>query len=368
MKTPFFLTLVLIIAQNTVAVSQNTEWQYFSMNGNECRIFTTKGNSRIIVPPNCFNLNGVPYSGPVKISFKEYKDQVDFILGGLTLRYEINGKLKSLQSGGMFEIIITTADKKSKSLTYSPNKKVTVKFAVDPKFDVAGLEPFYFDNKTGKWIKTTRFGQTKEGNTIVSDKPADLWQDDPRLLEFNSQQNDDLPGDADCYTISIPDRQNPDIFIDTVICPNPGNPLDNRYNSYLSDQAFKTMQIDQMGLYNFDKIFNEENSIPMFVKLKTKDGKSLDLTGKLYVVYKNSNSVIYYNKTDLDSSFSLIPRNDIKIFTLNEDGSIYKVPDSFWNGVEVRLLRDKTLTLTFDKLKLATVSKEEFAAATGLKM
>lgn len=368
MKTPNLLTLVFIIAQSTLAVSQNTEWQYFNMNGNECRIFTTKGNSRIIVPPNCFSLNGVAYSGPLKISFKEYKNQVDFILGGLTLRYEINGKLKHLQSGGMFEINITTADKKAKSLTYSPNKKVTVKFAIDPKFDVAGLEPFYFDSKSGKWIKTTRFGQTKEGNTIVSDKSADLWQDDPRLLEFNTQQNDDLQGDADCYTVSIPDRQNPDILIDTVICPNPGNPLDNRYNSYLSDQAFKTMQIDQMGLFNFDKIFNEENNIPMFVKLKTKDGKALDLKGKLYVVYKNSNSVIYYNKTDLDSSFSLIPRNDIKIFTLNADGSIYKVPDSFWNEMDVRLLRDKTLTLTFDKLKLATVSKEEFASATGLKM
>jgi len=368
MKTSNILALLLFIAQSSVVFSQNTEWQYFTMNGNECQIFSTKGNSRIIVPQNCFSLNGVSYSGPVKIWFKEYKDQTDFILGGLTLRYEINGKLKNLQSGGMFEINITTADKKAKPLTYSPNKKVTVKFAIDPKFDVAGLEPFYFDSKTGKWIKTTRYGKTNEGNTVVSDKPSDLWQDDPRLVDFNTQQNDDAQGDADCYTISVPDLQNPEFFIDTVICPDPTNILDSKYNNYLSSQAFKTMQIDQMGLFNFDKIFNEENNIPMFVQLRTKDGKSLDLSGKLYVVYKNSNSVIYYNKADLDSSFSLIPRNDIKIFTMNADGTIYKVPDSFWTGKDVRLLRGKTLALTFEKIKLATVTKEEFALATGLKM
>jgi hypothetical protein len=367
MKTLKNLFLLLLFVFPVFAKSQNIEWQYFSLKGIECRIFTTKGNSRIIVPANCFSLNGTPYSGEVKIAFKEYKDQADFILGGLNLRYETNGVFTNLQSGGMFEINITTGGKASKSLTYTNNKKVTVKFAIDPNFDVAGLEPFYFDNKTGKWIKTTRFGKTKEGNSSISDKPSDLWQDDPRLLDFNNQQNDDSPGNGDCYTISVPDPQNPEWYIDTVICPDPANILDSKYDNYLSSQAFKTMQIDKMGLYNFDKIFNEENTVPMFVKLKTKDGKPLNLTEKLYVVYKNSNSVIYYNKTDLDSSFSLIPRNDIKIFTINADGSISKVPDSFWVGVNLRLMRGKTLELKFENIKLSTVTKEEFAAATGLK-
>lgn len=345
------------------------DWEYFTMKGSECRIFTTRDQSRLIVPSNCFQISGKPYSGDLRISYRSYKDQADFILGDLNLRYEYDGTFRNLQSGGMFEIYVHAADKSAKPLTYAVNKKITIKFAIDPKFDVAGLEPFYFDPQTKKWRKTTRYGKTEEGNKTVSDKPQDLWQDDPRLADFanDDQWQRDDNFDGGCYTLSIPDRLDPTRLIDTVICPQNNNDLDYRYNNYLADQAYKTMQIDNMGLYNFDKIFNEENSVPMFVDLRTLDGKPFDLTDKLYVVYKNSNSVIYYYKQELDSNFSLIPRNDIKIFVRHTDGSISRVPENYMNNVQVATLRGKTLTLKFEKIKPSTLSKEAFAQAVGLK-
>ncbi|MFM9945921.1 MAG: hypothetical protein ACKVQB_11905 [Bacteroidia bacterium] len=353
------------IFYSLVSFSQTVEWQYFKMNGTECRIFTTKGNSRIIVPANCFWLDGKPYQGSLTIAFKEYKDQADFILGGLTLRYEVNGKLNTLQSGGMFEIDIKSES--AKTLSFAPAKTVTVKFAIDPRFDVAGLEPFYFDPATKRWVKNTRFGKTKEANQPISDREADLWQDDPMVATFNDNpewNTDDA--DGGCYTIQVSDPKNPDNFKDTLICPQGYNPLDGRYNNYLSDQAFKTMQIDKLGLFNYDKIFDNENNVPMFVKLKTKDGKPFELTDRLYVVYKLSNSVIYYTKDELIEKFSLLPRSDIKIFIYNADGTISKVPDSFWKNFDARLLRGKTIELPFETLKLARLTKEEFARATGL--
>ena len=123
----FSITLGFVIT-TIVSFSQTVDWQYFKMNGNECQIFITKGNSRIIVPANCFWLNGKPYQGPLTLAFKEYKDQADFILGGLTLRYEVNGKLNTLQSGGMFEIDIKTES--AKTLSFAPQKTVVVKFAI----------------------------------------------------------------------------------------------------------------------------------------------------------------------------------------------------------------------------------------------
>lgn len=345
--------------------SQYNDWQYFEMNGNECKIFITKGNSRIIVPSNCFIQNGKVYTGKVKIKFKEYKDQTDFILGELELRYDINGKLSYLQSGGMFEIYITTSNKNAKKLDFAENKKVTVKFAIDPDFDVAGLESFYFDSKTEKWRKQTRFGNDKRSNIPLADNKNELWQDDPRIV---SKDGDiEIKDDNDCYVISVADRNNPGGYVDTLICPGVYSILDNRYNQYLSDQAYKTMQIDKMGLYNYDKIFEEDNTIPLFVNLKTKDGKKLEISDRLFVVYKNSNSVIYYYKQEIDSNFKLIPRNDIVIFVYGSDGTIYKVPDSFWTNIDLRTMRGKTLDLVFEKLKLATISKEQFAAVTGLK-
>lgn len=354
-----------LIIQSYFSFSQTVDWQYFKMNGNECQIFITKGNSRIIVPANCFWLDGKPYAGPLTISFKEYKDQADFILGGLTLRYEVNGKLNTLQSGGMFEIDIKTQS--AKVLSFAPKKTVIVKFAIDQRFDVAGLEPYYFDPATKNWIKNTRFGKTRESNQPVSDYSSDLWQDDPLEVQFSRdpEWNGDDP-DGGCYTIQVVDRKNPNQFIDTLICPQGYNPLDSRYNSYLTDQAFKTMQIDQMGLFNYDKIFKDENNVPMFVKLKTKDGKPFELTDRLYVVYKVTNSVIYYSKEELAEKFSLLPRNDIKIFVYNADGTISRVPDSFWKNIDVRLMRGKTIELPFETLKLARLTKEEFAKYAGL--
>ena len=349
------------------SVSQNVEWQYFNMNGNECQVFITKGNSRIIVPPNCFWLNGQPYPGPLKIAFKEYKDQIDFIMGDLSLRYEINGSFKTLQSGGMFEIDIKTNSEPPQSLSYAPQKTITVKFAIDPKFDVAGLEPFYFDPNTKKWVKNTRYGKTAESNQPVSDRQSDLWQDDPATLGFNN--NPEYDGDdpyGGCYTIQITRPGDPDVLIDSLICLQGYNPLDSRYAGYLSDQAFKTMQIDKMGLFNYDKIFDDETNVPMFVKLKTRDGNPFELTDRLYVVYKVSNSVIYYTKEELAEKFTLLPRKDIRIFVYNADGSISKVPDSFWKNFDARLWRGKTIELPFETLKLARLSKEEFAKATGL--
>ncbi len=365
MKKLKFIISAGLIFQSFFTFSQIVDWQYFNMNGNECQIFTSKGNSRIIVPANCFTLDGNPYIGPLQIAFKEYKDQPDFILAGLSLRYEINGKLKTLQSGGMFEIDIKTLGETGKPLTFASKKMVTVKFAIDPKFDVAGLEPFYFDPATKMWIKNTRFGKSVEGNQPISDNPNDLWQDDPLVATFNDNP-DWNDGDVGCYYILVPDRNIPDKLVDSLVCPASYNPLDRRYSGYLTDQAFKTMQIDKMGLFNYDKIFNDENNVPMFVKLKTKDGKPFELTDRLYVVYKVSNSVIYYTKDELAEKFSLLPRSDIKIFVYNADVTISKVPDSFWKNFDAKLLRGKTIELPFETLKLARLTKAEFAKATGL--
>ena len=358
------ISLGLIIS-SFVSFSQTVNWQYFKMNGNECHIFITKGNSRIILPANCFWLDGKPYQGPLTIAFKEYKDQADFILGGLTLRYEVNGKLNTLQSGGMFEIDIKTES--NMALYYAPKKTVTVKFAIDPRFDMAGLETFYFDPTTKRWVKNTRFGKIVESNQPISDNQTDLWQDDPLVAQFNRDPEMDGDNqDGECYIIQVPDPNNPSKMVDTLICPVPYNPLDSRYYSYLSDQAFKTMQIDKMGLFNYDKIFNDENNVPMFVKLKTKDGKPFELTDRLYVVYKVSNSVIYYTKEELAEKFTLLPRNDIKIFVYNADGTISRVPYSFWKNFDARLMRGKTIELPFETLKLARLTKEEFAKYAGL--
>lgn len=358
-----FTTLLCLLIK--FSFSQYSDWQYFDMNGNECKIFVTKGNSRLIVPANCFEYNGKIYKGKLTIAYREYKDQADFILGGLDLRYTVNGKLRYMQSGGMFEIIVTKENKKGKELLFAANKTVIVKFAIDPDFDVAGLEPFYYDRKTSNWKKITRYGNDDRSNKPVSDNNSDLWQDNPGIIASNGDFNDNR--DADCYYISVVDKNDPTRFIDSLICPGVYSILDNRYNQYLTDQAFKTMQIDKMGLYNYDKIFEEDNSIPLFVKLKTKDGKKLEITDKLYVVYKNSNTVLYFNPVDIDSNFKLIPRNDIVLFVYNNDGTIYKVPDNFWTSIDLKTMRNKTIEIPFEKLKLATISKEQFASVTGIK-
>jgi hypothetical protein len=61
-----------------------------------------------------------------------------------------------------------------------------------------------------------------------------------------------------------------------------------------------------------------------------------------------------------------LPRNDIKIFVYNADGTISRVPDSFWKNFDARLMRGKTIELPFETLKLARLTKEEFAKYAGL--
>ncbi|MCB9251425.1 MAG: hypothetical protein H6605_03105 [Flavobacteriales bacterium] len=358
-----YLLLSAVLCMNFLLKAQ--EWQEFRMKGNECRTFITNGNSRIIVQAGTFIEDQNKYTGPITILFKEYKDQVDFILAGLDLKYEINGNKGYLQSGGMFEIKFEVKDKPSGRISIDKSKPVTVKLAIDKRFDAAGLEPFQFDANKKKWIKNTRFGQSGNSNRSLPDDEQKLWQDDPITQEF---QNGDLDGyDDECYTIQIPvGKDDPVSFKDTLICPGQRNNLDDRYTDFLSDQVFKTMQISEMGLYNFDKIFKEDNAVPMFVDLKNEKGDPIELTDKLYVVYKSSNTVIYYTSADLKDNFKLIPRDDVKIFIVQEDGSLYKFPENKLKRTDILKNRDKILELKLDKVKMTTLTKEAFAMATGL--
>lgn len=349
MKNLSFIFLLFIFsflsANNSIPETPFTEYKFKS---DECK-FIQHNQSRIFIQPYTFYLDGKLYSGVVNLKYREFVDQLDIIVNKIPMNYNENNKQHILESAGMFELL---AYGNGKLLSYAPNKKIQVQLAT--KFDMIGGETFVLDKQNKVWNKDTPFGNLKQANEILSDKKQDLWNDN---LWQNINNNEDVffaNGSRD--TVSVVDPTTGIITLQILESVNNNNEIRN--------QAFKTLNVDKMEIYNCDRIMNEQ-TIPIIADFSLQGFKE-KITSPIFVVYKNRNAVISYYPEQFATDFKLLPNEDFTIFTFAKDGKIAVLDNSFTSTFDVKLNANKKVVFPMKVFEKSPNTKKELAQLTGL--
>ena len=118
----------------------------------------------IEIPENAFvDANGNRVVGEVQLTYIEYRDPVDFILGNIPMDHQQDGENFVFNSGGMFKI---RATHQGEEVFLDKDKKINLDFPLTE--DVPDLNFYVFDEKSNKWIEKEKNITAKvEQNTVV---------------------------------------------------------------------------------------------------------------------------------------------------------------------------------------------------------
>lgn len=346
MKNLFLIIFFIVLNKMVFAIAGITETPFtdYKFDAKECKVIK-HNKSRILIPSYTFYLDGKLYEGEVNLKYREFTDQLDIVLNNIPMNYAANDKTHVLESGGMFELY---AYGNGKLLTFGKDKKVSVQFA--SKFDIAGGELYKLNTATKNWEKKTLFANVPDGNIQLPANKQDMWND-------NLWQ--DEPGQSDETMIDTSKDLSGKFAIISVI-----SNTSLVSSEEMRDQAFKTMNVDEMGFYNCDKILNEE-TIPLAVEFKL-DELNKTLNSVVYVVYKNRNAVLTYYPEQLKTDFKLLANETFTIFSVAKDGKIAVVDKSFLDAFDVTKFKNKKVAMPMKVIKKSVSSKQELALLTGL--
>lgn len=341
MKTKCLAIGLLLLALQAQAQWKipETPFTTYAFDAKECKVIQHQ-NSRIFIPSYAFYLDGKPYEGEVQLQYRQFLDQLDILLNHIPMAYHENDRQHTLESGGMFELM---AYGKGKLLSFAPDKKINVQ--LEKKFAINGGETFILDRNKGSWYKDTPFGNQPAANQQLPDSKAALW-------------GDNFWVNADQWW------SEPMWVVDPVTGAQTMQVVAGSSDMELRNQAFSTLQVDQMAMYNVDKILEEER-IPLIVEFPLK-GKNQLLQSEVYVVYKNRNAMLSYQPSSFQNGFELLPDEPFTIFSVSKDGKVAVADADVLAGLNVRNNKGKKVSIPMQVVDKPVTSKEELALLTGL--
>src|ERR1051326_3627043 len=141
---------------NSVASKQGAKLSYSS-------------GTSITIPPNAFvDENGNPIEGNVSVSFREYKNPLDFLLGGIPMSYDSSANKNMFLSAGMFEL---TASVNGKQVFLKKGSMIDVQMTsmdAQPDYNL-----YAFNDATGNWeMKTDKSNVAVKNNSNYFYSPA----------------------------------------------------------------------------------------------------------------------------------------------------------------------------------------------------
>ncbi len=344
MKKTLLLLFVSVFAIFEISAMQikNVPFTSYDLNQQQCNGLLHKSGSRIYVPENAFVLpNGQKCGNNITIKYRELRTTLDMVISHTPMIYEdASGKDHTLESGGMFEVY---AECNGKELKLNKGKKIQIRFAMDKM--MKNLGGFLFDKKKKKWKKINN--AIVDYGVETNAKDVEKFWGSPAPPAFEQFSQEDEWGEEAFFDAEFNEFGGWDDFVEQ------------------KPEIFKGMDIDEMGLYNYDRILKEEDRIPILANFKLRgiEGK----VNKIFVAYTGINSVLYFFESDWKTSFALLPRSDYKIFAVAADGRVAILTDEDKAKINLESLRDKEYTFELELQDYAPESKRELADATGLK-
>lgn len=315
-----------------------TEYKFPS---NICKLIEHQG-TKIFIQANSFYLGEKLYEGEVVFKFRQFTDQLDILLNHIPMTYASADKTYTLESGGMFECY---AYGNGKLLSFAPGKNMNIQLKTN--FDIAGGELYKLNPTTKMWEKKNLFANNVLANDKLPDSKTDYWFDN-----FNNQEDAGFSGIQTNNTVAVVDPKTGNVVYELVQMTN-------------VDEIFKTMNINEMGFYNCDKILDEQNAVDITVDFDLK-GYNKKLASAVYVVYKNRNAVFTYYPDKTTYSIKLLAGEECTIFSFGTDGKIALADQSKLMNTDLKNMKNKQLTIPMTVIKNTPNTKAELAQLTGL--
>lgn len=132
----------------------NTSFQMESEAGGSV---ITESGTKIDIPQDAFiDADGKAVTGPITLSYREFKTPIDILLSGIPMTYDSGGIVNQFQSAGMFELY---ASQNNKELSLKPGKTIEMKFV---STDTSNTYNFYqYSEKDSNWVYKSNADKTQ---------------------------------------------------------------------------------------------------------------------------------------------------------------------------------------------------------------
>lgn len=277
--------------------------------------------SLIFIPEDAFALDPRNAVDSIDIYYREIRTPLDMIIHDIPMICQIAGKPFYMESNGMFEI---WAKLEADTINVHEDKSIEVRFMMQPAEVDYRMEGFKFDKNNNYWKSYTN----RLNNATVNNKDDDLWGSAPL-------QNDQFIEEE----------------VDTEWA---------RQDS-IRRVAFQAMEIFDFGLYNYDKIIDNETFISIKASFVNTDNQMLGTT--IYIVYEEINSVFQYPPYNWENDFSIIENKSYSMFTIDKEGRI----SSLNNFPVLKVISGKEYEFKLETEEAAPESRQELAHLTGLR-
>ena len=125
----------------------DVERTQYTLNPKTDNVIVYPTGTAIRIPANAFrDMKGKAVTTPVTLSYREFRDPVDFLASGIPMKYDTAGGIENFESAGMFEL---TASLKDEPLQLAQGKKIDMNFASTSKDSTYNF--YAFNDSTGNW-------------------------------------------------------------------------------------------------------------------------------------------------------------------------------------------------------------------------
>jgi hypothetical protein len=330
------LLLIALVPFFSRAQDGEIPFKTYTVNPDFCRGFQTTTGSFIFIPDNAFEAeDGSMCSEKIIIKYREFHSQTDMFYSRLNMIWDDNGKRRILESVGMFEIQAWCGSKK---LLLKEGKQIQIRMKT--RRDLNGLMSFIYNDKKNMW--------TSYAAPVVD-------------FSFREKQNntDSLSywGNSRTVTDNGAVMWDPEMGSEVMVF--------NEVARRMPEGFFKGMNLKNLGIFNYDGVIKDSLAVPMQPELFVRN-EATPFQAKLYVIYPNRNTLVYYTPEDFKEHFVLLNVKGIKMFTEFTDGSFGLTKDDEINQLSIAGLKGKTVKFIFDKVPGKPKNEKELANKTGL--
>lgn len=146
-------------------------------------IITYPSGTKIRIPANTFvDKNGAPVNSSVTISYREFRDPVEFLVSGIPMKYDTAGEVTNFESAGMFELL---ASSNNEAISVAKDKNIDMNFATTSKDSTYNF--YSFNDSTGNWEYLNK-PKTVTSQTVIEIKLATRAYNIYKAFAYNNRR------------------------------------------------------------------------------------------------------------------------------------------------------------------------------------
>lgn len=332
MRKLLFVIAILFVFQinsqgQNIHKAFETEFTKYTVSAKNCTKIVHFSGSLIFIPEDAFVLNSQNQVDSIDIYYREILTPLDMLVHNIPMTFNLTGKQFYLESNGMFEI---WGKQEDDTISVHEDKSIEVRLAIKEHQVDVQMEGFRFDTTNNQWVSYTN----QLRNASVDNNDDDLWGSSP--VQLNALQEEDEMWEEEDSEWAQTDS--------------------------IRRVAFQAMEIYEFGLYNYDKIIDDETFISISAGFVDKTSQK-PLTSTVYIVYNEINSVFYYPSSTWIDDFSIIQNRSYKLFSIDKEGNIFRLH----NFPDLKDIQNNTYTFQLEAENKIPENKQELSKIIRLR-